>query len=330
MIFIGVLFLLIGFSFVIGFVGGIFGFGGLMIHDDGFTVLPLAELTNIFFSATGNVGLFKVGLFLLLVVPVMMLIYHGIRLIIGFDRIKQLGTTAFILWAMGLVFTIVFAFKFFQNFKYEVMDTEKLQIEQPTSDFLYLNLKELNGSDRLEYDEIIEIDDVEIAITGDSYYMNQTRLEVVESHTDKIELIRYASARGRTGKDAKRKAEEISYYYEQEDNVFNFDLFFGVPKDTPWSEHELDLELRIPVGTKIKLDRGMYQLLRNRRSGYYKYWSDDVYLMTENGLEAIDDEELKEISKTEIKKFRVKRKKESSQLSKLNSIVVNFLNIYSR
>ncbi len=329
-VFIGILLLLIGFSLTAGFLGGFFGFGGVVsIGPEGVVTLPIDQLFNIFLASSGNASLFKVGLFLLLMIPVMMLIYHGIRMILRFERIQSLGTYAFVLWVVGLIFTLVFAFKVAQNFKYEVRDTKKLSVEQPSSDYLFLNLKDINGSNEIYYDELIEIEDVEIAITENKYYINETRLEIIQSNNEKFELIRYASARGKTRKEAKQKAESILYYFEQEDNIFNFDLFYGIPKDIPWSDPRLDLELRIPVGTKIKLDKNMYQILQNRRSGFYKYWSDDTYIMTENGLEEID-EDFEETSNLSIEKSRIKKKEEApNQLSKLNMILQNVVNIYS-
>ncbi len=312
--FLGFLFLLLGISFVFAFVAGIFGFGGIAMNSHGMQMFPIAELMNIFFSASGNVGLFKVGLFLLLIVPFLMLIYHGIRLIIGFERIKGLGTTAFVLWVMGLIFTAVFVFKIYHNFKYEALDTEKLHIEQPDSNFIYLKSDETNAIEKYNYVDLIEFDDVEIIITEDSYFINQARLDIVESHTNKFELVRHASARGRTGRYAKEKAEKITYHFEQNGNTFDFDQFFGVPKDMPWSDPDLKLELRVPVGTKIKLDRDILHLLRGRRASYYRYWSDNVYIMTENGLEKFDSDDIGDNSY---------RRNSSRQFSKLSQLMFN-------
>jgi len=314
----GFILLLLGFAFVVGFLGGVFGLGGLVFNNHGMQVFPVAELINIFFSASGNVGLFKVGLFLLLVVPFLMLIYHGIKLMIGFERIHGLGTTAFVLWLMGLVFTAVFVFKIYHNFKYEALDTQKLHIEQPDADFVYLISEEMNDLKRTNYIDLIEFDDVEIMITDDSYFINQARLEIVESHTNKFELVRHASARGRTGRAAKEKAEKIIYHFEQNGNTFNLDQFFGVPKDMPWSDPDIKIEFRVPIGTKIKLDRNIQHLLRGRRASYYKYWSDDVYIMTENGLEKFVKDDIGDNSS-----LRKSLREPSIQLAKLNLLFFN-------
>lgn len=310
---IGIVFLLLGFAFVIGFLGGIFGFGGIIFNDHGFQIFPVTELLNIFFSASGNIGLFKVGLFLLLVVPFLMLIYHGIRLIIGFERIKGMGTSAFVLWIMGLIFTAAFLLKIYKNVKYEALDTEKLKIEQPDSNFIYLVSDEMNQLDRYNYIDWIEFDDVDIIISDKFYYINQARLDIVESHNDKFELIRYASARGKTGRNAREKAEMITYTFEQDGNTFNFDQFYGVPKDMPWSNPKIKLEFRIPIGTKIKFDKDIQHLLRGRRASYYRYWSDDVYIMTENGLEKYDKDDLG---------LNSNLRKSSSDMKKLGMLII--------
>lgn len=308
-IFIGILLLIIGFSLTIGFMAGIFGFSGIIsVGPHGIESFPLGDIFEIFLSASSNVGLVKVGLFLLLVIPVLMLIYHGIRFIIGFERIKGLGTTAGILWVIGLIFTLTFAYKIAENLRYEVTDTQSIQIVDEQSSILYLHLNELNDFNRYDFDDLLEIDDLEIAITDDAYYINQAKLEVLPSRDNRLELLRHSSARGSSGRNAKEKAEELIYTFRQDGNQLYFNEFYGFPKEIPWCDPELDLELRVPVGTIVVLDKNIHYIMMTRYgSGYYRYWADDVYRMTEDGLEALDEEEQR--------KFKTGK----NQISKMNT-----------
>ncbi len=292
----GVILLIIGFAFTIGFLGSFFAEGVLSIHNEDIMIFPVAQFLDIMIGASGNPGLFKVGLILLFIIPVIMLIYHGLRMIIGFERIRQLGSTMFVLWLIGLAFTIFLGLKIARNFRYEAEDYAKLKIEQPNSNKININVNKLNGEAKLHYSNYFQFDEeVTFIFKKDAYYINQARLDLVPSKDDKFELIKHVSARGKSMPDARQKTQEVLYYFKQNGNSFDFDIFFGIPNEISWSDPEVELEFKIPVGTIIKMspkyDR--HRMLRKRRGYSYKYWSKEYFIMTEHGLEEMEEYENK-------------------------------------
>lgn len=281
----GFIILCIGFSIMLVLLGTIFGFNIFdSFYYHGSTII-ITDFINIIIGSSGNIGLFKVGLFFLLIIPLLMLIYHGLRLMIGFERIQGMGTTAFLLWLIGILFTLYFSFNILKNFKYEVTNEKELAIEQPPDDFIYLNLKELMGSNYVNYNRLINLEELEFVIGDENYFINDIHMKITKSKSGNFELFFFASSHGRNLNEAQLKAESISYYFEQKDNIFNFDNFYSIPKEIPWSLQEVLLEFKIPVGTKIKLDRNIRKLFTNKRNYYYSFWHDETYIMTEDGLE---------------------------------------------
>lgn len=312
-ILLGIVIMVTGLSLVLAFVAAFFGHGIWFFDGPEMGVLPVFQLIDIFLSSSGNIGLLKVGLFFLIGIPFIMLMYAGIRMIFGFERIRHLGLTAFVLWLIGLALTISFSYKMFHNFRYEVEDKEEYAIEQPAGNEIFLSAQDSYDKSYFSYYDFIEIDDLEIAISKDGYYINQTRLEIRKSYNDKISLIKHSTARGRTGFEAKERAERTEYYFEQDGNRFIFDDFYMIPKDVIWADQKIWLELRIPEGTKIRMDDNIYKLLKNHSRYYYYSWSDRDYIMTDDGLEKF--KEFKEKIKDTIQKG----------YSGLNNISNNFM-----
>jgi phage shock protein PspC (stress-responsive transcriptional regulator) len=311
-ILLGIVIIITGLSLVLAFIAAFFGHGIWFFNEPDVVILPAFELMDLFLSSSGNIGLLKVGLFFLIGVPLIMLIYAGIRMIFGFEKTRHLGLTAFILWLMGLAITITFSFKIFHNFRYEVEDKEEYAIEQVMDNEVFLQTRDKYENSYYKYDDYIEIDDLEIAIAKDGYYINQARLEIRKSNTDKISLVKYSSARGRSGFHAKERAEMTEYHFEQDGNHFIFDEFYKIPEGEIWADQKIWLELRVPVGTKVHLDKEMYNILKRNSRYYYYSWSDRDYFMTEDGLEKL--RRVKEKVKDTIKKG----------YSGLNSITTNF------
>lgn len=314
-ILLGIVIMVTGLSLVLAFVAAFFGRGIWFFDGPDMVVLPAFQLMDLFLSSSGNIGLLKVGLFFLIGIPLIMLMYAGIRMIFGFERVRHLGLTAFVLWLIGLALTLSFSYRIFHNFRYEAEDKYEYAIEQPNTNEIFLETKNSDKVLNYKYDELIEIDDLEIAVTHDGYYINKARLDIRKSNNDKISLTKHATARGRSGFAAKERAELTVYNFAQEGNRFIFDEFYMIPKEVLWADQEITLELRVPVGTKIKLDKNMYNILR-RNSGYYYYsWSDQDYVMTEDGLEKSRD--LKD------------RKSDSIQkgYSGINSVYLNYMGL---
>ena len=288
-ILLGIIIMITGLSLVLAFVAAFFGHGIWFFNGPNIGVLPVFQLIDLFLSSSGNIGLLKVGLFFLLGIPLIMLMYAGIRLIFGFERIRHLGLTAFILWLIGLALTISFSYKIFHNFRYEVEDKEEYAIEQPVGNEIFLVSKDSYDQSHYLYDDFIEIDDLEIAIAKDGYYINQARLEIRKSNTDRISLVKHSTARGSSGFEAKKRAELTEYHFVQESNRFIFEKFYKIPRTEIWADQEIWLELRVPVGTKIKMDDDMHRILKRNSRYYYYSWADRDYIMTEEGLEKLKE-----------------------------------------
>lgn len=288
-IFFGILLLIIGFSLTVGFLVGTFGWTPFFIDDPDFIVYPLNGMFDFFLSNSSNMGLLKLGLFFFVGIPVIMILYAGIRIIFGFERTKGLGGIAFALWIVGLALCVVFAYKITNQFRYEGDDISKIKIEAFEGNTLNLFIGDEDYFNDNYYDHIFEIDEFEVIKMDDDYYMNEVHLEITESETEQINLIIHARAAGKTYKTADRNASDIEYGFKQDGNKLYFNEFFRLGHNIPYLDQSISLELRVPVGYKIHIDDDIYRLLYHHRYYRYKHRQLDKYFeMTEEGLEEIE------------------------------------------
>ncbi len=275
-ILLGIIFLIIGFSFVIGIIGGLFGFAHFGGHEN---IISFTGMYELFFYSIEGRGLFSFGLFLFIGIPIFMLIYHGIRFLFGFERIKNFGSYAFIFWLMGLVFTAVFAFKVAKNFFHDENIDKEMAIEAPTTNTIYIK-GNTHAKDFVNA-RFLEIDNFEVGITEDYFFVNEINLHIRPSKTNSYELTKNYYSTGRTRREAHWKAEQMEYNVIQNDSIFTFDLFYKIDKELGFSGQNIDVVLRIPIGTKVKLDRNIRE---NVRPYYWYRYRDYIYVMTEDGL----------------------------------------------
>lgn len=289
-IFLGILLLIIGFSLTIGLLAGAFGWAPFMINDPDFIILPLNGMFDFFLSNSANTGLLKLGLFFFIGIPVIMILYAGIRIIFGFERIKGLGGTAFALWIIGFALCIAFAYRISNNFRYDGIDISKVKIEQFEGKVLKLNVGDMKFFNNSYYDNVFEVDNFEVIKVDETYYMNEVQLEITESESDQITVIIESRATGKTYNLADRNAKDINYGFRQDGSSLYFDEYIKMPQEMPYLDQSVSIELKVPVGFTIEMDDDIHRLLYHHR--YYRYNHrrfDRYFEMTEDGLEKLED-----------------------------------------
>lgn len=317
-IFIGIILFIVGISLFITFLATIFGWGGIVLNEHSnifITQLPI--FTDRFLSGVGNIGLLKVGLFFLIGVPLIMLLYSAVRLIFHIDRVRYIGFTAFNIWIAGLIITAYFAFKILKDFKYQDYSKKEYVIEQPKSDILYLDVKQNRGYNYYDDNEYVVFCDNDIIITEDGKFFREPNLRFEESNTDQYQMIIYSYARGKSRNAAKELAQKTVYNFNQKDSLLTFDSYFELPDNANWRDQYIRIELLIPLGKKIHLSYDMDEIIDYNRNYYPYNLPGKTWIMTTNGL------------KREKNEFSLKGKKESDQEVKKevkkNYFVLNIL-----
>ena len=293
LVFVGIILLIIGFSLVVAFFAAIFGFGHqVFIVDSELIFISFPALVDLILGQAGSNMFFTTGLVLLLGIPLLMILYGGIKLIFGLERTRYVGVFAFNLWLIGLILTGYYGFKIAKSFSQPGVHQESINIDLPTQQPLILEVGNDKLYDRIyRYDNYVEVDEMNMILTTkeDDLYFGLPRLEIQMSNKDYAELELFYRARGKSEKHASERACRIVYRYTTEDNLITFNPFFKLAEREVWREQQLDLVLKVPEGTYLQFSDDMYKVLNNYYHSPYKL-SGETWIMTDSGLEETEYE----------------------------------------
>jgi transposase len=100
---------------------------------------------------------------------------------------------------------------------------------------------------------------------------------------------------GRTELEAMKKAEELQYNYGVKGDTLHIDEYFTSPAGRKWSADNVGINLYMPVGTILKLDKDskilFHQRFHNENNEYLESrWEsrNSCWVLTDEGLEEVN------------------------------------------
>ena len=120
-------------------------------------------------------------------------------------------------------------------------------------------------------------------------FYEQVEVDIEESDDTLYGIRMITTARGRTLKEARLKADDTQWNYSQQGNVLVMDPYFVLGKDGNWQAQHIKLKIRVPAGKYIHLDDSMEDILNWGRYSPYKL-AGKTWIMTDNGLRDPEEE----------------------------------------
>ena len=105
--------------------------------------------------------------------------------------------------------------------------------------------------------------------------MGKPRLTISQTNEQYPTLVLERRSRGGTHTLAHENANKIEYRYALTDSLLTLNPYFGLTQGEKWRAQELFLELKIPVGTKIFLDKSLLKILAANQT-YSNLWPDEM------------------------------------------------------
>ncbi|MCF8234717.1 MAG: PspC domain-containing protein [Bacteroidales bacterium] len=261
-ILIGVVVVIIALSLLIPFLMMLFG-AVPPVWSEGSDIIAFSipYMANMILGPGSSNGLFIAALILFIGIPLFMLLYLGIRVIFRLPRTRFVGVSALALWIVSLIFMSYYTMKVVSDLKYEGDYKSTVYYQMPANDTLFLEMNN-NMLDQEERGYVfLDTDDGKIVFTEDEQMMIAPELNIKASENDSIEFIEERSSRGRSPMDSKTYARNILYNYTFESNTLTFDKYMGIEKDEPFRGQELDILVRIPVGSVVYIEEELETLL---------------------------------------------------------------------
>ncbi len=283
----GIAFLIFGFMILVTFVMiFLFGFpGSFSTEIDSMNIGYIPDFLN--YVITPNlVPWIKVLISAVVIIPLMAIIYGGIRLIFWF-RVRDgfVWLTGLILWVASVSVLSVMMFSEGVSFA-ETGKTTNREFFTEKHDTLFLVTGKKLGD--LQIDNEITIPDEEYCVyisdEKKEVYI-KTYIDIVPAENDNGGVTVRKRSLGRTRIDASEKAEGLLYGCEIRGDSVILDEYFQIPPETKWSFDNVRATVQVPAGTIIHIDRTTEKMFRSGYDGETIYESGKrFWKMTDSGL----------------------------------------------
>jgi phage shock protein PspC (stress-responsive transcriptional regulator) len=290
------------FLFIFGSIAFALFVGLLALLFGGMAWWPV---TNFLWTSNTQKVLAMGTLLFFLVVPLIGFITWVIRRVIGVrSRNSYLGWTFGFLWTIGWVCLIMLVSSITRDFRVDEQTSTEIALpKQPSSGKMIVMVKEpgleYTGSFGWLNDDIEGWD-----ISDDTMRMSTIRISVVPSVDSSYHVFEKKHSYGSDKNDALKRAESIKYAITPSDSILDLGNGYNVGKDVKFRLQQVEVEIHVPVGKKIRFDRSIrdkmnpskFTVKRNRRRfrgvdfdrDYgFNYSTNTDYLMTADGLKSL-------------------------------------------
>ncbi len=289
-IIIGVIFIMVGIFLAIGFISSFAKSNDVIwISSMGISNFSFPVFLKLFLASPGQITLGLIGLTLLIGIPLIMLVYNGIKMIFGFKSRKRIiGISSFTLWFVGLILCLIISLSILSNFSHKSVVTKKTELNQPINGLLKVYVKEDNLFDSIsDYESKFVIGQWNlVSINGKSIRFGLPDLRIVSSENENYQLLVYYSSKGRNKEEAENHIKKIKFEIHPNDTALILGNCYELPENEKWREQNIKVVIKVPLWKGIYLSPETSSLLHYYSESYdnSKELSGKKWIMTENGL----------------------------------------------
>ncbi len=297
LIFLKIILFIIGGSFIIAGFVTLLSFVGILLFGNSLFFRDVLDIPGFYlphilpiFTDPKYVPFVMVAMILVIIIPLIGLIYGGIKLIFRFKvNDKMVGVFALIFWLISLAGLITIGT--FEGFHYSKTArlTNTYKLEPFTSNILILKTGELPANAENADFINFEINNGGIyrdSETGTIYGKPTFTIEKSESGELKLEIRK--RSRGRNSKKAWGHARDLEYYWSQRDSLIVLDTYFNLAEGQRWRDPSVSITLMLPEGYAVYLNEEMAGIIHHIPN-ISSTWDFDMinktWYMTEEGLE---------------------------------------------
>ncbi|MBA3971499.1 MAG: PspC domain-containing protein [Bacteroidetes bacterium] len=290
--------------FMIILLGTAFGMNFIHISEMGQDhSYSIYDISDKLFPADMSIQYLIVGALLFFGIPLLGIIYAGIKLLFGIKNNNKIVKYTFnTLWLIGLGILIYVGMRTYQDCSVEATVKQKIELQQ--NDTLYLSVKNLESLVQLDEDggsryRVGNLNWSELDNSNDElFYEQPVRFDIEQSETDQFQLILSKYACGETKTAAQIRAKGITYGLSQTDSLIEFEPQFNTPKNDKWRGQEARLSLKMPLNKVVYLSKSMEHIIFNISNINQAIDYDMVnrrWIMTRQGLACIDCDNLQTV-----------------------------------
>jgi hypothetical protein len=234
-----------------------------------------------------------ITILIILCVPLLMLIYNGLRMILRFPRVRHLGLTAFYVWLIGLMLGGYFAFRVVNLYKDHAEIKQSIKIEKPVTDTLYIALSGKDPSAKYLDQQVYSLLGTSRAVypsRDELYLLPKVGFIVATDSLFKAERFDYS--RGRTAQEAKLRISRMIFSSAISGDTLFIDPFVKIPGGESWRGQEINIRISVPEGKYVHFEPRLRYYMGG---GFYspETGSRNTYQMKEGWLQETNSEMVK-------------------------------------
>jgi phage shock protein PspC (stress-responsive transcriptional regulator) len=243
--------------------------------------ISVSEGANMIFDSFGEKLLAYMAAWLIIVVPCVMFIYIGIRLILQFKhKLRYVALSGFLLWIIGVVMGIYTIINIAEKYKMEASTRENPPIMISDSTTLMINTFK---SDQIQGYNLHDLP------------IHNVDFDIVKTTTDSFPMLEITKfSQGKDKQVAFNLAQKINYAYKLDSNQLTLATYYMLEKGEKFRGQYVDIKLFLPIGYKVFLAKGTEDVLHdiaNLQNVWDWNMPDHTWTMTKDGLSCDNCEE---------------------------------------
>ncbi len=288
----------LGIVLTVALLATLFGRGTISVFDTpGNNIrFSLYELSAAILPADLPVQLLVTGLILFIGIPLLSMIYGGIRFLFGIKQKNRIVKySANLLWLLGLGILVYVGIQLGSDFSEQASNRQTISVIQPKGNTLYLDLNVAPKNDEeVSYRHRHKIHFggwTVVSKDENKFLLGYPTLDIIQSTSDNFELVAIKTANGFDKKEAAYRAKNIDYIITQTDSLIEFNSFFDISATDKLRAQDVRLLLKVPAGKSIFLSKRMEDIIFDIDNVNDALDSDMVnrkWMMTKRGLECVD------------------------------------------
>lgn len=258
---IGVFLTLVAFGLLFSLVSAVIG-GTISIWSVTSTGgnAGLMDLGELFFPSKSHALWFGIGVFTLLVVPIIALFLAGFRLLLDTRSPKWLGWSLAGIWLLAFIPTTWAGVELGMDLKRKNSTVTEIELYQPTSGTLYLDAMATTddiGDWSMNFDDgDFDIDLDGLHLVDGMVHGGWGQLDIDPSADTLFHLKVKRQAHGKSPKSALTRAKSIAFNYVQEGDVLLVSPVISFKAEDKFRFQDVHFTLEVPLGKSVFLRPG--------------------------------------------------------------------------
>jgi phage shock protein PspC (stress-responsive transcriptional regulator) len=204
--------------------------------------------------------LFWWSVILVLVLPLLFLIYAGLRLLINFKAyLGAVFAASFMLWIFANAFIVYSAVDVAKDFSTDSQKSEFVQLTAPSDETFVISPDDDNTDSTHVYK--FTLDKYSLYTDGSKRLLMKGKPKINIEYGDSLKCRVVTSARGRNMADAVKNRQQIKYRISQTDSVIHCGKLFEMGNEIPFRLQKVEIFITIPKNMKVNVDPGLSHLV---------------------------------------------------------------------